>query len=151
MLLLQYISHFPPPPPPPTPSLGPLRHTHFFFRRSNAGVFFGGLFGVASASWRSNLLATAWERAFKLSGCVCSCWLRRQWPDPHWQGRGQGVAEAAAHFALLCQLPVLPTYYDCHHAPALWPLLQAVHRPFFSLLCTPVVLTCPWLPEPHSA
>jgi hypothetical protein len=36
-------------------------------------------------------------------------------------GQG-GAAEAAARFALLCQW-VLPTYYDCHRAPALWPLL----------------------------
>jgi hypothetical protein len=41
---------------------------------------------------------------------------------------GEGrAAVATARFALLCQC--LPTYYDCHRAPALWPLLQALHEP----------------------
>jgi hypothetical protein len=42
---------------------------------------------------------------------------------------GQGAAAEAARCPLRPALPVLPTYYDCHRAPALWPLLQVVHRP----------------------
>jgi hypothetical protein len=43
---------------------------------------------------------------------------------------GQGGGGRGGRCPLRPALPVaLPTYYDCHRAPALWPLLQAVHGP----------------------
>jgi hypothetical protein len=42
-------------------------------------------------------------------------------PGPNWKV-AVAAALANARFALPSALPVLPTYYDCHRAPALWPL-----------------------------
>ena len=57
-------------------------------------------------------------------------------PDP-----GSGPCSASAPHLL--RLP--------SRARALAPTVGCPQTSFFSLLCTPVVLTCPWLPEPHSA
>jgi hypothetical protein len=54
--------------------------------------------------------------------------------DPHWQGRGGAARLAAARLAVAA-------------ARALASTVGCPRNPFFSLLCTPVVLTCPWLPR----
>jgi hypothetical protein len=69
-------------------------------------------------------------------------------PDPHWQGRGRRpkplpASPCSAGAPHLLRLPP--------RARALAPTVGCPQTSFFSLLCTPVVLTCPWLPEPHSA
>jgi hypothetical protein len=66
--------------------------------------------------------------------------------------KGQGAAAvAAARFALLCQCSPPTTTAIGSRARALASTVGCPQTSFYSLLCTPVVLTCPWLPEPHSA
>jgi hypothetical protein len=69
-----------------------------------------------------------------------------------WQGRGRR-SWPLARCPLRHALPVLPTYYDCHRAPALWPLLWALHRPpsfrFFARRLCSHVLGFPNLTAPN--
>jgi hypothetical protein len=64
---------------------------------------------------------------------------------------GQGAAaEAAARFALLWQCSPPTTTAIARPRSGLYCRLST-DLLLFAFLCTPVVLTCPWLPEPHSA
>jgi hypothetical protein len=109
--------------------------------------------GVPRASCscaRARLDRSSWSRRrpYAAPMRLFCCEMSTSAFPPHWQGRGrrQRPLPASPCSASAPRVLRLPS-----RARALASTAGCPRTSFFSLLCTPVVLTCPWLPEPPSA